>query len=190
MSLKEIEFEYSDDPRAADSWQVPGTAFADWAESSQVEVVVLNDDALSAVVRLNYWDAIRHVKLSRRRALRLGWESASGSSSGSDDDDPGHVDIRELFRSLCDRWKEETLVESSLTQIVTHGAYQRIIGLGPAVLPLIFDELEREPAQWFWALSAITGEDPAVGEDTVRGASVKWLEWAAEHGFRTGAEAA
>ena len=34
--------------------------------------------------------------------------------------------------------------------------YQRIIGMGLPVVPLILEELEREPDQWFWALEAIT----------------------------------
>ncbi len=37
--------------------------------------------------------------------------------------------------------------------------YQRIIGIGWPVVPLILDELQREPDQWFWALEAITDEN-------------------------------
>ena len=33
--------------------------------------------------------------------------------------------------------------------------YQRIVGMGLSV-PLILEELRREPDQWFWALEAIT----------------------------------
>ena len=39
-------------------------------------------------------------------------------------------------------------------------SYQRIIGLGSAVVPLLLRELERQPDHWFWALKAITGADP------------------------------
>jgi hypothetical protein len=40
--------------------------------------------------------------------------------------------------------------------MVTHPAYQQIIGLGKEALPLLFGELRRAPDHWFWALRAIT----------------------------------
>jgi hypothetical protein len=67
-----------------------------------------------------------------------------------------------------------------LTEIATHPAYQRIIGMGPEALPHIFRRLESGPDHWFWALRAITGVDPVPPED--RGRMVKmreaWLNWA------------
>ena len=39
------------------------------------------------------------------------------------------------FRELSERWRAETLYLSSTTEIATHPAYQRIIGLGPQVIP-------------------------------------------------------
>ena len=49
--------------------------------------------------------------------------------------------------------------------MVEHPAYQSIIRMGPAVVPLILRELQREPDYWFWALTAITGENPVPPED-------------------------
>ncbi|WP_333155627.1 hypothetical protein [Microcoleus sp. SVA1_A1] len=34
--------------------------------------------------------------------------------------------------------------------------YQRIIGMGQPVVPLIFRDLEQKSDYWFWALRAIT----------------------------------
>lgn len=45
-------------------------------------------------------------------------------------------------------------------EMAMHPAYQRIIGLGPEVAPLLLRELERQPDHWFWALKALTGADP------------------------------
>jgi hypothetical protein len=91
--------------------------------------------------------------------------------------------LQDLFEDLADRWETETALESVVTRKATHPAYQRIIGMGGPVIPLILRRLEREPRQWFWALTAITGEDPAHGETTAEGASRAWLRWGRERGF-------
>lgn len=87
--------------------------------------------------------------------------------------------LSKKFYELKRRWEEETAFISSPTETYMHEAYQQIIGLGPRVLPLIFDELRKEPNHWFWALYALTGENPLT-EDS-RGNVLKmtelWLEW-------------
>lgn len=96
--------------------------------------------------------------------------------------------ISDEFDAFCDlatQWKEETRFFSSLTDICMHKCYQRIIGMGPNVLPFIFYELKKEPYHWFWALTVITGEDPIPRQyrgDMIRMAEV-WLEWAKTHKF-------
>jgi hypothetical protein len=64
-----------------------------------------------------------------------------------------------------------------------HPAYQRIIGMGPPAVPLILARLREQAAQWFWALTAITGEDPAEDETTIEGATSAWLEWGRARGL-------
>jgi hypothetical protein len=62
-------------------------------------------------------------------------------------------------------------------------SYQRIIGMGGRVVPLILREMENEgddPDHWFWALEMITGADPVPVEaygDTVQMAQA-WHSWA------------
>jgi hypothetical protein len=85
--------------------------------------------------------------------------------------------VEERFAALAEGWRRETLLESSVTRMAIHKAYQQIIGLGMPAVPLILRELEREPNYWFWALTSITGQDPAAGEDTLEGATQRWLEW-------------
>jgi hypothetical protein len=74
-------------------------------------------------------------------------------------------DVASRFADLADAWSRETLQLSSVTQIVLHPAYQQIIGMGPVVLPLIFARLADRPGHWFWALNAITGQNPVADED-------------------------
>ena len=54
---------------------------------------------------------------------------------------------------------------SNTAQISLVFSYQKIIGMGPAVVPLILSELQKEPDHWFWALEAITDENPVSESD-------------------------
>ena len=90
-----------------------------------------------------------------------------------------------LFHALAERWRDETKFASSTTEIVLHPSYQRIIGFGPQVLPLIFEQLERVPEPWFWALTALTGENPIPAEDVgrTRRMAEHWLQWGRVNGW-------
>jgi len=86
-----------------------------------------------------------------------------------------------LFSSLADQWERETGPYSFLNDKVMHWAYQRIIGLGPEVIPFIFKRLEERPGHWYWALESLTGEDPAQETETMAAAREAWLSWGREH---------
>jgi hypothetical protein len=90
---------------------------------------------------------------------------------------------RQQFNRLAARWHEETDHLSSLTDIVLNLNYQRIIGMGPAALPFVFDELRTNGGHWFWALRAITGEDPIQPRDrgNIQNMKNAWLEWWRRH---------
>ncbi|MGO9273516.1 MAG: hypothetical protein ACLQOO_25315 [Terriglobia bacterium] len=53
------------------------------------------------------------------------------------------------------------------------------------VVPLILAELRRELDHWFWALKAITGEDPvpAVRRGNMKEMAEIWLEWGRQRGY-------
>lgn len=93
--------------------------------------------------------------------------------------------IEERFYELAERWKQERGPHSFSRQLSAHPAYQQIIGLGEAAVPLILRELEVRPDHWFWALSAITGED-AVREENrgkLRLMAADWIRWGRSRGF-------
>lgn len=94
-------------------------------------------------------------------------------------------ELREKFRRLAAEWKEQSRYLSNTAQMAMLKPYQRIIGMGWPVVPLILEELHREPDQWFWALEAITEENPvpqdAAGQ--VRRSAEAWVSWGREHGL-------
>lgn len=87
------------------------------------------------------------------------------------------------FSNLEKEWKESTSMFSSITEIVMHPSYQQIIGMGPTAIPLIFLSMRREPDHWFWALSAITGENPVSIEHRgkIKKMTDDWLDWGHKH---------
>ena len=91
----------------------------------------------------------------------------------------------EKFQALAETWRREVQFLSSVTEMVLHSAYQRIIGMGAAVVPHLLRELERRPDHWFWALTAITGADPVKLEDRgkLRKMTDAWLRWGKEQGL-------
>jgi hypothetical protein len=94
--------------------------------------------------------------------------------------------VRELSE-LAAEWKlTRQKTSSSVVKLAMHPAYQRIIGKGPAAIPFILGELERAPDHWFWALHAITGEDPVAEEDRgdIHAMAHAWLEWGKRSGYR------
>jgi hypothetical protein len=91
--------------------------------------------------------------------------------------------LQVTFTSLCQQWKRDTGRLSVLVKKVMHRAYQQIIGLGAPALPLILKELARADDHWFWALEAISRENPARDCTTFEDAANAWLRWGAERGF-------
>ena len=94
------------------------------------------------------------------------------------------ADVEERFRRLAAQWKEQSRYLSNTTQMAILRPYQGIIGMGSSVVPLILQELQRDPDQWFWALEAITEENPIPPEarGNVRLMAQAWLEWGRQHG--------
>lgn len=89
------------------------------------------------------------------------------------------VEVEEAFNELAAAWKEETKFISSMSEITSHWAYQRIIAMGPVVVPLILKDLKKEGNHWFAALTALTGENPIAEQDAgiVSKMREAWLQW-------------
>lgn len=93
------------------------------------------------------------------------------------------ADLREIFAGLVRDWKDETWLFSSVKRRIAHPAYLRIIGLGPLAVPLILEELRRDPDYWSYALEAITREDPVPQATSLRELRDAWLAWGEAHGY-------
>jgi hypothetical protein len=98
---------------------------------------------------------------------------------------PVKGDAADRFRRLADEWKHQSKHLSNTAQMAMLRPYQRIIGMGREALPYILAELRSEPDQWFWALEAITEENPVPPEAAgkVRLMAEAWIEWGERQGL-------
>lgn len=90
------------------------------------------------------------------------------------------------FALLKRKWECETAYLSSITDMAMHPSYQQIIGMGPSATPLILAELRKRPGHWFWALKAITGEDPVLPNQRgrIKEMTEAWLCWGRKKGYQ------
>lgn len=97
----------------------------------------------------------------------------------------GESEAELRFRQLAAEWRAELSASSDLTVLVMHPAYQQIIGMGKQAIPFLLRELEQAPDHWFWALKAISGEDPVPqrSKGKLREMAAAWIEWGRRSGF-------
>jgi len=97
----------------------------------------------------------------------------------------GGEEFEKRFTELADKWQKAHAFTSSDTDMVLDPSYQEIIGMGYPVVPLILRELQKEPDNWFWALRAISGENPVRHEDQgrIRQMAEAWVRWGRERGL-------
>ena len=96
-------------------------------------------------------------------------------------------EVMERFRALVKQWRRETELSGHLSKVVMAPSYQRIMAMGPEIIPLILQELSKSSGHWFWALHNLVpdGEDPAenIGATTIKDASRAWLDWGQSKGY-------
>ena len=94
--------------------------------------------------------------------------------------------LQARFRHLAAAWNEATGFLSSMSEASKHPAYQEIIRLGPAVIPLLLRDMEENHEHWFIALREITGVNPIP--ESAAGNIPKmvraWLDWAGANGYQ------
>lgn len=92
---------------------------------------------------------------------------------------------QKTFKELAERWCQETKYTSSAHDLVLHPAYQRIIGLGPDVIPFVLEELRDNGGHWFWALQSLTGDNPVSEVDVGRYKKMRdaWLTWGVNNSY-------
>lgn len=95
------------------------------------------------------------------------------------------AEVERKFREAVENWYRDTRLQSSSTRRVMNLSYQKIIKMGEEVVPLLLQELRDRPNQWFWALKAITEEDPTTPGSSFQEMVDAWLQWGEQHGYNS-----
>jgi hypothetical protein len=100
------------------------------------------------------------------------------------DNDDALRALHARFEQLTQKWKTETGMLSRVDKKCMHPAYQEIIGMGSTAIPWILKDLKATRGHWFWALRAISGEDPVQDEDVGDAQKMieAWLAWGRNRG--------
>jgi hypothetical protein len=93
--------------------------------------------------------------------------------------------LSQKFKRLLAEWREQSAPMSSITAMAMLPSYQEIIGMGKPALPLILNQLKKEPDYLFWALKSITGIDPVPPKDIgdMKRMARAWIDWGRNHGI-------
>lgn len=93
---------------------------------------------------------------------------------------------KEKFYVLAGLWRQEHSLSGQFIHSVQHPAYQKIIEMGPVVVPILLLDMERVPhSDWFYALGEITRESPVpeASRGDLQAAVTAWLDWGRERGY-------
>jgi hypothetical protein len=93
--------------------------------------------------------------------------------------------VRDRFTRFAKQWKTESRYMSNTAQMTMLRSYLNIIGMGDPAIPLILEELRHEPDHWFWALEAITLENPVPQQSIgkIQEMAQAWVQWGINKGY-------
>jgi len=93
--------------------------------------------------------------------------------------------VEQRFHQLAEQWEQETGSLSSQTKKIMNRHYQAIVGMGPQIIPALLRDIQDNRRDWFWALSAITQENPINRADAgnVDKMAAAWVTWGRKKGI-------
>ncbi|PJB17133.1 MAG: hypothetical protein CO117_12830 [Flavobacteriaceae bacterium CG_4_9_14_3_um_filter_33_16] len=88
------------------------------------------------------------------------------------------VYFQEKFESLVSAWKGNTVFQSSISKIIEDDNFVEMLKMNKkALLPLIINEIEREPSILVWALNIITGQSVSTKQRyTIEDVCKRWVK--------------
>lgn len=93
-------------------------------------------------------------------------------------------ELRAVLAAALDIWFTSSAHQSSMRQAARHPVFGLLAAAPSTATELIVARLRADSNPlWVWALGELTGDDPAVGSDSICEASRAWIEWADTRGL-------
>lgn len=87
------------------------------------------------------------------------------------------------FTELVSLWKKDC-TDLSLSEIEIHPSYLELKRVGGGILPWVLQDLAKDSfIGWLPLLEDLTGENPARGQETITGATRRWIAWGKRQGL-------
>ena len=94
-----------------------------------------------------------------------------------DDDFFESVYLKDKFFNLYQAWESNTQFQSSIFKIIEDVNFKRIVEMGDKAIPLIIEEIEKNPSTLVWALNIITNTTINSSQRlTVADACRRWVK--------------
>lgn len=124
------------------------------------------------------WRGARKKKGAQAKLLLID-ELVARALAAASPAEAAETTLEQRFRELAEKWEQETGSLSSPTKRVMHKNYQAIVGMGQQVVPILLRDLQANRRDWFWALAAITQENPIDRADAGRVDKMiaAWVNW-------------
>ena len=91
----------------------------------------------------------------------------------------------DFLRARISEWNRDTEFVSSLTEVIGHPAFRRIVEVGHDAVPFLLRQVKKEPSFLVLALREITGENPvpSSAKGKVKEMAEAWLAWGEKKGL-------
>lgn len=87
------------------------------------------------------------------------------------------VYLKDKFANLYKAWLKNTRLQSSVFSIIEDNNFKRIIEMGEKAIPLIIEEIDKNPSTLVWALNIITNTTVSSTQRlTVTEACRRWVK--------------
>jgi hypothetical protein len=92
--------------------------------------------------------------------------------------------LKQKFLEHATKWDRETAYLSSTPKMVLHDSYQKIMAMGPDIVPVLLRDLQENRRSWFWALRHLTHANPVPPEDqgNLDKMIAAWVAWGKREG--------
>lgn len=95
------------------------------------------------------------------------------------------VYMRDKFHALFNAWESKTFLQSSVSKIIEDVNFKKIVEMGEKAIPLIIEEIDKNPSTLVWALNLIT--KTSISSDqrlTVSAACKMWVKLWKQQSFQ------